>query len=167
VQSILRDRARTLALRDETELGTATEALAAFTIGGHHIATPMAQVTRAATLRHLTEIPGGPPYLVGVTAVDGHVVSLLDLTVFLDLARHGVGDITGLLVVAVGTREIGLAAEQLLGVEDVPRRAISPLPGAAGPLSRVARTVARDLLVLDVERLLDDPRLGTGATAHG
>jgi purine-binding chemotaxis protein CheW len=160
VGAILRERARILALRDASELAATTEELATFGIGGHLIGVPMVRVTRAAALKHLTEIPGGPPFLVGVTAVEGQLVSLLDLAVLLGLSRRGVGDITGSLVVSWGAREIGLAAEQLFGIEDVPVRDIAPLPGATGPLTRVARLPERELLLLDVETLFDDPRLG-------
>jgi chemotaxis signal transduction protein len=159
VAEILRARAAALARRDESVEEGATASLASFSIGGHSIAVPVAQVTRASALRHLTEIPGGPPYLVGVTAVDGHLVSLLDLAAFLALPRRGLHDVVAVMVVTAGAREIGLCAEQLHGIEDVQERAITVLPGQAGPLGRVVKGAARELLVLDVEQLFDDPRL--------
>jgi chemotaxis signal transduction protein len=160
VEAILRERARALAVPEEEDGSADTEELAMFGIGGHILGVPMAQVTRAAALRHLTEIPGGPPFLVGVTAIDGHLVSLLDLPQFLGLARRGIGDITASLVVSSGAREIGLAAEELLGIEDVPVRSIAALPGAVGPLLRVARLPQREVLLLDLDILISDSRLG-------
>jgi chemotaxis signal transduction protein len=159
--SILRARAQALAVRDQSELERSTEELATFSIGGHAIGVPMEHVAHASALKHLTEIPGGPGYLVGLTAVEGHLVSLLDLAAFLELARQGVGDVTGALVVSWKGRELGLAAEQLHGIEDVPKHTIASLPGGVGPLARIARrTSGGDLLLLDVETLIDDPRLG-------
>ena len=161
VASILRARAQALAVRDQSELERSTEELATFSIGGHVIGVPMEHVARASALKHLTEIPGGPGYLVGLTAVEGHLVSLLDLAAFLELTRQGVGDVTGALVVSWKGRELGLAAEQLHGIEDVPKHTIAPLPGGVGPLGRIARrSSGRDLLLLDVETLIDDARLG-------
>jgi chemotaxis signal transduction protein len=162
-ETVLRRRAEALARREEPEAALGTEELATFSVGGHHIGVPMSRVTRAAALRHLTEIPGGPPYLIGVTAVEGHLVSLLDLASFLALERRGVSDVTGTLVVGAGGRELGLAAEQLYGIEDVPVRAVTPLERAIGPLTRIAQQKGRDVLILDVEALFDDPRLGKGA----
>jgi chemotaxis signal transduction protein len=165
---VLKARARALAIRDESELQREVEELATFAIGGHLLGVPMSRVSRAAALKHLTEIPGGPPWLVGLTAVEGHLVSLLDLAVFLDLGRRGVGDVTGAIIVSANGREIGLAAEHLLGIEDVPVRAIAPLPDGKvheSPLDRVARLPGREMLLLDVQKLFDDPRLH-GAT-HG
>jgi chemotaxis signal transduction protein len=157
---ILRERARALSAREGEGPGP-TEELVTFTIGGHTFAVAVGQVLRAAALRHFTEIPGGPPYLIGVTGVEGHLVSLLDLTQFVGLVRHGVGDVTVCLVVGRASRELGLAVEQLLGIEDVPTREITPNP-SGGPLTRVATIGARRLLIVDLERLLDDPRLGLG-----
>jgi purine-binding chemotaxis protein CheW len=162
---VLRERAATLARREATEDSIATVELTTFSVGGHLFALPSAQVLRAAPLRHVTDIPGGPSYLNGVTAVDGHLVSLLDLATFLKLGRRGVGDVTACLVVAHGASEIGLSAEQLFGIEDVRIQSIAPLPDPNGPLKQVARLPGRDLLILDVESLFDDPRLG--AQRHG
>jgi chemotaxis signal transduction protein len=165
---VLEARARALAMREEDEDTAGALELATFTIGGHLLGVSMASVTRAAALRHLTEIPGGPPWLPGLTAVEGSLVSLLDLASFLELGRRGVGDVTGAIIVSEGGREIGLAAEQLLGIEDVPARAIAPLPvtgGAASPLDRVARLPGREVLLLDVPKLFDDPRLA--GVSHG
>ncbi len=160
IEAILRERARILAIPAAEDENADTEELATFGVGGHVLGVPMERVTRAATLRHLSEIPGGPPYLVGMTAIDGHLVSLLDLVQFLGLSRRGIGDITASLVIASGPREIGLAAEEILGIEDVPKRSIAALPGGTGPLLRVARLPQREVLLLDVDLLFADPRLG-------
>jgi chemotaxis signal transduction protein len=158
LDAILRERARLLA-RPEWEDHDDTVELAAFKIGGHTIGVPLMHVSRAADLRHLTEIPGGPPHLIGVTAVDGKLVSLLDLTALYGLRGRGIGDVTGTILVAHGRREIALAAEQLVGIEDVPPEAIKPIPGAQSPLSRIATLESQAMLVLDVEALFADARL--------
>jgi purine-binding chemotaxis protein CheW len=156
--AILRERARQLARPDWDEHDDTVE-LAAFKIGGHLIGVPLMHVARAAELRHLTEIPGGPQHLIGVTAVDGKLVSLLDLTALYGLRGRGIGDVTGTLLVVHGRREIALAAEQLVGIEDVPPEAIKPVPGADNPLSQIATLATHSMLVLDVAALFADARL--------
>src|SRR5690349_2893405 len=101
IDAILRERARVLA-RPEWEDHADTIELAAFKIGGHTIGVPLEHVARAAELRHLTEIPGGPSHLIGVTAIDGRLVSLLDLTALYGLRGRGIGDVTGTILVASG-----------------------------------------------------------------
>ena len=159
--AVLRERARALA-RPEVEEAGDTEALATFTSAGHALGVPLDRVLRASELRHLTEIPGGPAYLLGVTTVEGHLVSLLDLAAFLGLPRRGVADVRGVLVVTAGERALGLAAEQLTGLLDLPQSAAVAMPGGAGALGRVARGRAAyggDLFLLDVDVLFADARL--------
>ncbi len=172
IDHILRDRANVLAARDDSE-GRETDELATFSINGYVIGVPLGQVSHAATLQHLTEIPGGPPWLVGLTTVESGLVSLLHLPIFVGLPQHGISDLVATLVVTNGEREIGLATDQLLGIEDVPRQDISTMPAPIGAITRVAhvqlRTTAgkpslsqkaRELLLLDVVALFADPRLG-------
>ena len=172
IDHILRDRANVLAARDDSE-GRETEELATFSINGYTIGVPLAQVSHAATLQHITEIPGGPPWLVGLTTVESGLVSLLHLPIFVGLQRRGITDLVATLVAINGEREIGLAADQLLGIEDVPRQDISTMPAPIGAITRVAHCLlrtsnkpsltgakARELLLLDVAALFADPRLG-------
>jgi len=161
VESILQARARALA-QPEVEEARDTEALATFNIGGHVLGVPIDRVVRASDLRHITEVPDAPAYLLGLTAVEGFLVSLLDLAEFLGLGRRGVADVRGILVVAGAGREIGLAAEQLLGIVDVPGSETTPLE-VTPALPRVARRRGphgSDLMIIDVDELLADSRLG-------
>ena len=160
IDAVLLRRARQLATRAHDQGAVATEELVTFSVGPHQLGIPMTWVSHAATIRHLTEVPGGPPWLVGVTTVEGQLVSLLELSVLLGLSQRGVRDATSSLVVASNGRQIGVAAEQIFGIEDVPRSAIAQLPSADGPLTRIASLPARQLLLLDVPTLFGDPRLG-------
>jgi chemotaxis signal transduction protein len=157
---ILRARARLLAVAADDSAEQEVETFASFTIAGRNLVVPIAQAIRAGEIRQLTEIPSAPSYLVGLVAFEGRLVSLLHLGSFLGLEGRGVRDLTAALVVGVGGREIGLAAEQLLGIEDVPLSAITQLPVAVGAVTRVCRQKSgRELLVVDVATLLEDPRL--------
>jgi purine-binding chemotaxis protein CheW len=140
VERILAERARLLsAVEEPAPLGTRT--LAAFVMGGHELAVAIEALSRAVDLGVVTEIPGGPAYLLGVMVVDNRLVTLLDLPVFLGLPARGVGDVTSALVVQHGGRQIALAAEQLSRIADF------AVDGADAPE------------LVDVAALLADPRL--------
>jgi chemotaxis signal transduction protein len=162
VDQILRRRAEALSIREDREHHADTEAIALVTVSRHRLGVPLSHVKRGVKLSHLTEIPSAPPYLIGVTAIDGHPVSVLHLPNFLGLGRRGLSDITACLVVSVGVREIGLAAEQLLGIEDFTADRIVPTPRGSEPLTRIVRQSGEeeDLPLLDVKALFEDPRLG-------
>lgn len=138
VARILAERARALAAV-EADAALATRTLVAFTMGGCALAVPVESLSRAVELGVVTEIPGGPPYLLGVIVVDNKLVSLVDVPALFGLATHGVGDVTAALVVQHGGRQIALAAEELVRIGDV----------AADGGARI----------VDVAALLADPRL--------
>jgi purine-binding chemotaxis protein CheW len=118
VERILAERARALAVAEEAQpVGTRT--LVGFSMGGCALAVPVESLTRAVDLGVVTEIPCGPPYLLGVIVVDNKLVSLLDVPALLGLPTHGVGDVTAALVVQHGGRQIALAAEELVRIADV------------------------------------------------
>lgn len=162
---ILQERALQLS-QAETEVGSGdiTE-YATFLFGGHAFAVPMKDTIRANPIRHITEVPRSPPYLVGLSAMEGQLISLLDVVTFYELPRGRVADVSGVVVVTDGKRAIGLAAEELLGV-DTSSVAMSPFPAAptaAGLKGLVTSDDnGRSLLVLDVRAVLQDPRLNRG-----
>jgi chemotaxis signal transduction protein len=157
--AILRLRAQKLALVEASEQEAAAEPYVAFTLGGHSLGIPLAAMLYAGRLRHLTAVPGAEAFLLGVTALGGHVVSVLDAAALLRLPRHGLSDIAACLVVSYGNRKIGLGAEQLLGIEDLPQSCIKSFAAGGREVPRIAVLPSRQLLLLELPQLLADPRL--------
>ena len=161
---ILRERAAKLATLQAAVDEQVTEALVGFEIGGHRFAVPVQHVVYGGRLRHLTAIPSGPAYLLGVTALSGHLVSIVDLPELLGLRQRGLGDVTAGLVVALGARKLGLGAEQLLGIFEVPTARLSAYRHAGSITPRVVlagtKSGEKNTLVLDIPELFADARLG-------
>jgi purine-binding chemotaxis protein CheW len=158
LQAALIERARRLAEQTQSEQ-TATRAFACVEVGGLAIGLPLASVVRAAAVRQVTEVPGAEPHLVGIVAVEGHLVSLIDLGTFLGLRPKGVGDLTGMVVVANGDSEIGLGAHSLLGICELNESDIKPAAGGLALIDHRAMVRDRELYLLDVEALFSDTRL--------
>lgn len=169
ISEILRDRARRLAEAEgELEL-QATEPFVAFTVSGQTFGVPLKSVVYVGRLRHLTPLPGGSPYLLGITVLSGHLVSVLDVAAFLDLRHQGLGDVNCCLVVQAGGRQLGLAAEQLIGIEEIPSQRIATI-SAAGSTEAVTRAAFLDrlrMLLIDLERMIGDVRLSGSGADHG
>jgi chemotaxis signal transduction protein len=134
VTALLRERARALALPEAGAEDEQREALATFSIAGQAIGVALERVSRAAELRQATPVPGAAAWLLGVISVEGQILSLVDVATLLDVGRRERGAITGALVVHDGARLLALAAEQLLGIRDVPAASITRFVGEAGPL---------------------------------
>jgi purine-binding chemotaxis protein CheW len=159
ITRLLHERAAQLARRERDSDEATLLPHVAFQAAGQQFAVPLRYVVYASRLRHLTPIPGGPPYLLGICALAGHLVSVLDVAAFLDLRQRGLSDVACCLVVSYEGRELGLCAERLLGIEDVPAAAISPWQGGSSMIPQMATLPKLRLLLLDLPQLLSDPRL--------
>lgn len=169
--SILAARAERLASAEDEAQITATLAYVGFIVSGQCFGVPLPHVIYAGRLRHLTPLPGGSPYLLGITVLAGHLVSVLDVASFLELRQQGLGDVTCCLVVQCDGREIGLAAEQLIGIEDIPPQRISSVGnlGSSSSNGIVCRAAFLDrlrMLLIDLERLIADSRLSGGGLSQ-
>jgi chemotaxis signal transduction protein len=157
--AVLRARAQKLALVESAARDVVQLPHVAFIVGGHGLAVPLADVVYAGRLRHLTSVPGAEPFVLGVTALSGHVVTVLDAAALLRLPRRGLCDIGACLVVRSGNRKLGLGADQLLGIEDIPSDCIKDFPSGGAEIPRVALLPERQLLLLALAPLFSDPRL--------
>jgi chemotaxis signal transduction protein len=168
IEKELRERAARLARNAASSRRIVTESFVSFIIGKQCFGVPLGAVVYAGRLRHLTPIPSAPPYLLGITLIAGHLISVLDIAALLSLRRPGVGDVTSCLIIESGPRKIGLAAEQTLGIEEIPQDQISELAlgGATAPIRRAAFVERMHILLLDPQAILADPRL-QGGNAHG
>jgi chemotaxis signal transduction protein len=160
VLAMLRLRAQKLAQAVAADEAMATTPYVAFALGGHGLAVPLAAMLHAGRLRHLTAVPGADACLLGVTALGGHVVSVVDAAVLLQLPRRGLSDITSCLVVGHAGRKLGLGADQLLGIEDLPASCIKRFPAGGDAAPQIALRRDRQLLLLDLPQVFTDPRLG-------
>lgn len=172
---ILRERAEKLSRAEGETQVAATQSIVAFMVSGQCFGVPLEHVVYAGRLRHLTPLPGGSSFLLGITVLAGHLVSVLDMASFLDLRQQGLGDITCCLVVQAGGREIGLAAEQLIGIEDVPTQRIASIGGIGGKNTAASSTIVTRaafldrlrMMLIDLEGLIADPRLAAPQSPAG
>ena len=164
IETELRERALRLARSVGTAKQTSTESYVAFLIGKQCFGVPLRSVVYAGRLRHLTPIPNGPPHLLGITLMAGHLISVLDISSLFSLRRPGVADINSCLIIESGPRKIGLAAEQALGIEEIPQDQISEisLGERASSIRRAAFVERMHILLLDPQAVLSDPRLIQG-----
>lgn len=160
--AVLQARARKLAEPETPEHEADAEPYVAYTLGEHALALPLGAVLYAGRLHHLTAVPGAEACFLGVTALGGHVVAVLDAAALLQLPRRGLSDINACLVVRHGGRKLGLGAAELLGIEDLPHRCIRSFPAGGPAVPRIALLPGRQLLLLDLAQLLADPRLAPG-----
>lgn len=159
---ILRARAQELAR--EPEQRPDAEALldvVEFVLSDEHYAVAMAHVREVHQLRNLTPLPCTPAFVAGIVNLRGQILPVVDLKKFFGLPERGLTEFGKVIVARAGEVELGLLADDILGMRSVPVREIGPAPAALSGRRRdyLHGVTAEPLIVLDVEKLLSDPRL--------
>ena len=138
-----------------------------FRLGPEHYALEVARVREVLDAATLTRVPGGPPGLVGLYNLRGHVVPVWDLRVPFKLDEvegASVARSPGILMVEPDpdrpTRVAGLLVDRVSDVLEAAPGDVKPAPslgsGDAGAFVRgVIHQQGRFLLVLDLDRVFE------------
>ena len=160
--AILAARARALAVPTRTAaLAESALEVLTFTVTRERYALETAWVHAVVRLTQVTPVPGAPDLLVGVTAVRGELLPVMDLRRLLGLPAAGLSDLGWLVVLGADGPDVGLLADRVHEVTRVPHsalhRAIEGGP-SAGADCRLGVTPDA-LSVLDGRALLALPQL--------
>ncbi len=140
-----------------------TQSFVVFRLGGEGYALEVMRVQEILDMQSLTEVPGGPRYLLGVINLRGHVVPVYDLRTPFGLTKESKQSRAPcIMIVESGAghdRQItGLLVDRVSDVLEIPQDEIQPAPrlglGKATPYVRgLIRHQEAFLLVLDVDRI--------------
>ena len=159
-RALLRQRARELA-RPADESAAAGLELLEFRLAGERYAVAASAVDEVISLQQLTPLPGLPDFLTGIVNVRGRIVAALDLRGLLGLRASGLADVHDLVLVHGHGLELGLLADTVIGVHAIVPESLQAAPASDdGARNECVSGVTPDgLVVLDLDRLLADPRL--------
>jgi purine-binding chemotaxis protein CheW len=159
---ILRARAETLARKrpDAPAAGTLLEVLE-FRLASERYAVESRHVQEVHPLRELTPLPGTPLFVLGIVNVRGRILPVFDLKKFFDLPEQGLTDLHRIIRVRGNDLELGLLADVIVGVHSVVAASLQPsLPTLTGIRADYLKGVSDErLVVLDLERILSDPKI--------
>jgi len=112
-------------------------------------------------LKDLTYIPGAPAYITGIINMRGEIISIVDLKRLFDLPESPVDRHHQVLILSSGDMEFGIAADQVLGVKQIPENDIqASLPTLTGIRLQYLKGVTGDgLVLLDGEKILTDKNM--------
>ena len=118
-------------------------------------------VQEVCPLKELTPLPCTPPFVLGIVNVRGRILPVLDLKNFFDLPEQGLTDLRRLILVRGDDLELGLLADDIVGVRSLPMDSLQlSLPTLTGIRSDYLKGVtAERLVVLDLARILADPKI--------
>jgi len=159
---VLRARAKALA-RAPVQAPAAETLLEVleFSLAQERFAVETRYLREVYPLKELTPLPGTPPFVLGIVNVRGRILPVLDIKRFFELPEQGLTDLHRIILVHGRDLELGLLADAIVGVRPVPVDSLqSSLPTLTGIRSDYLKGVtAERLVVLDVDRILADPKI--------
>lgn len=160
-ERILRERAQALARVPERPVDGSTLELLEFTLARERYAVESRHVAEVHPLRDLTPLPGTPPFVLGIVNVRGRILPVLDLKKFFDLPEQGLTDLHRIILIRGNDMELGLLADTVTGVRSVAAESLQhSLPTLTGIRAHYLKGVTDGrLVVLDLERVLHDPKI--------
>jgi purine-binding chemotaxis protein CheW len=158
-RGILRARARALARIPEAPAADAASLeVLEFRLVQERYAVEIRHVREVYPLKDLTPLPSIPPFMAGVVNLRGRILPVLDLKKFFDLPEEGLADLHHIILVGGNDLEVGLLADVIEGVHTIAADTlVATLAGVRGAYLR--GVTAERLIVLDVARILADPKL--------
>ena len=157
-------RARAVALARPPEVSAADEAMLEvleFRLAQEHYALETRHVREVYPLKSLTPLPTVPAFVLGIVNVRGRILPVLDLKRFFGLPDVGLTDLHRIIVVSGQEMELGLVADVSVGVRTILRSSLTPPPPMLNGIGAdyVSGVTAERLIVLDLERIVMDPRI--------
>ncbi len=159
---ILRERARALARPPQRDIaGDALLELLEFRLARECYALETRHVDEVLPLVDLTPLPGTPAFVRGIVNVRGRILPVLDIKQFFDLPDEGLTDLHCIILVHGNGLEFGLLADVIVGVRSIFADRLQPsLLTLTGIRAEYLKGVtAERLVVLDLDRLLADPKI--------
>lgn len=161
--AVLEARAAALAEVATRETEPAAEAIDVLTfyLGTETYAIHVMYARTARLLDQLTPVPCTPDFVAGVVNLQGSILSLLDLSKFLGIRQEGVTDLMQIIVVEAAGLRVGILANQVGEVTQIPLADLQEPPVTINGLSaRYVKGVTLDgLILLDLEAVLSDERI--------
>lgn len=130
--------------------------LVVFTLEGRAFALPVLDIGEILRMVAITHVPDMPGWVRGVINLRGRVIPVVDLRRRLGLPLAEVGINTPILVVHTAGRSLGLVADAVTDVIDVPQDDLtepSDVGGRTQAIASVARTDDGLVMVLDLDQI--------------
>ncbi|RXI97988.1 chemotaxis protein CheW [Anaerobacillus alkaliphilus] len=118
------------------------------------------QVRSIERMQHITRVPRTTEFVKGVINLRGVVTPIIDLRNRFGIEEIVSSESTRIIIVAVGSMEVGLIVDAANDVVDIPTELVEPPPQVVGGLEAeylrgVAKMDKRLLILLNLDKVLN------------
>lgn len=135
-----------------------------FKLGKEEYGIEIRHVTEIIALQNITEVPEMPIYMKGVINLRGKVIPVMDVRLRFGLAERSYDDRTCIIVININDYSVGLIADRVSEVVDIPKEEIEPPPAIKkGVSSRFIQAMGKVgdqvKILLNADKLLFDEEI--------
>jgi purine-binding chemotaxis protein CheW len=169
---ILRQRARVLSQAPTPEEDGDKISVLSFSLAGELYGIELGYLTETRQSFALRHVPHAPSYLVGIVNLRGELLPVLDLCPLLGLPQQRWPNIVpALLILSLQRNKLGLAAQRAEDIVSCSLKELKPPPISlesehAVLIKGEVLIKNRPLILLDVEKLVQDPRFAGEEKEH-
>ncbi len=156
-RSILRERAKILAKEtDKQEKAGAPLEVLVFLLAHETYAVEISFIWEVYPLTELTPLPCTPGHVLGIISIRGRILTVIDMKKFFNIPGKGITDLNRIVVVRSETLEMGILADEILGIRTIYTGEIHPPPPEAGGIHMeyVKGISCEGVILLDMDQLL-------------
>jgi len=118
-------------------------------------------ISEIYSLKELTILPCVPNFVLGLINIHGRILSVIDIKKFFNLPEKGLTDLNKVIVVNTDEMELGILADVVFGVQEIPIKEIQPsLATLTGVGAEYLKGVTKErTIILDIKKILADKKI--------
>ncbi|UUX92607.1 chemotaxis protein CheW [Methanoplanus endosymbiosus] len=122
-------------------------------------AVEMKYIREVLINERITPIPGIPDFIMGIFALRGEIISLVNLRVLFRLPKAGITDLNRVIILSNGELTFGILADYITDIGSIPEKRLKVPDEKNSPIDiKYIKGITDDsLIVLDAKVLLSDP----------
>ncbi|MDK2823634.1 MAG: purine-binding chemotaxis protein CheW [Clostridia bacterium] len=142
----------------------ADKQIVVFSLLNEEYGLEITSVQEIVRFQEITKIPEAPDFIKGIINLRGQVIPVIDLKQRFYNIKSEITEDTRIVVVKIGTKTIGIIADQVSEVLHIPEEAIEPTPALLNDFNQsgitgVGKLEDRLLILLDLEKTLSRDEL--------
>lgn len=157
--AILADRARAVARAEEGGRETPFSELLTFRLADQEYAIKTQYIREVFIMQEVTPVPGVPDFIVGISAVRGEIISIVDLRALFSIPKQGLTDLNRVIVLTDETVTFGILADYITDIYIRPTDPFTPVEPGTTPIEQryLLGVIDGTVIVLDAAAILADP----------
>jgi purine-binding chemotaxis protein CheW len=133
----------------------------AFLLGQERYAIETSDICEVYPLKELTVLPCTPAFVAGVINIRGRILTIIDIKKFFSLPEKGITNLNRVIVVRRDSRELGILADEIMGIQAIPVSGLQPPPHTFTVIQGdyLKGITGEQVIVLDMDKFMSNEKI--------